>query len=276
MQGRQKLKEFIREAGQLDGNLFVRFGKIAAFLAGTKVIGKLDFSERSIAMRVKGMVELGRLSAVRKEPETVQWIRDFVKPGDIFYDIGANVGAYSLVVWAATGGRAKIYAFEPGTPTFVALKENILLNDASGAIKAYQTACTEKTGTFNFHYRSKEPGGASHVLTEYGERPDKKFQPAVSEVIKGWALDDFIAEFRIAPPTHMKIDVDGAELAVIKGAEKTLKYGELRSILVEIDEKHPGAEELTSRIRSAGLVLHSKHQRGSASKRVRNYIFVRE
>lgn len=227
-------------------------------------------------MEVSSFLQLERLRACHKEPETVSWIESFVKPGDVFYDIGANVGAYSFVAWAAGGKKSKIYAFEPGAPTFTALEKNIALNRASNSITAYQIAITEKTELFTFHYRSKKPGDASHFLAKEGELPDEKFRAAISEKVKGYALDDFISEFRIAPPTHIKIDVDGSELAVIKGAPKTLFDPRLRSILIEIDEKRASAQEIADRIRDAGFSLHSKHQRGSAGKRVFNYIFVRE
>ncbi len=261
----------------LGGNWFmrtIRFIKILG-LKRANVRGRLDYDKRRIYMAVSSLMQLKRLRACSKEPATVSWIESVVKPGDVFYDIGANVGAYSFVAWAVSNEKSKIYSFEPGSPTFAALEKNIALNHASNSITPYQVACTEKTGTFTFHYKSRKPGGASHILTQEGGSPYEHFRAAASEKIKGYALDDFISAFRIDPPTHLKIDVDGSEFAVIRGAAGILRSHGLRSILIEVDEKRSDAPELIDRLKRAGFTVHSKHQRGSAGKRVFNYIFVR-
>lgn len=274
-----RTKDFFREVKKnlplLGDNLPLRLMRLIKVSLGGRVLGRLDYEKRRIFMSVSSFLQLGRLRACRKEPETVAWIESFVKPGDTFYDIGANVGAYSFVAWAVAGEKSKIFAFEPGAPTFAALKKNIELNNASNSITAYKIACTDKTGTFTFHYRSKKPGDASHALTKEGELPDEKFKAAAREEIKGFAVDDFIVQSRLSRPNHIKIDVDGSELAVIRGAVGTLKYPGLRSILIEIDEKRAEAGEIMTILENAGFRPRSKHRRGSARKRVFNYIFVR-
>ena len=58
--------------------------------------------------------ELSRMGGYRwKEPDTVEWINRYVKPGDVFYDIGANLGLYSILAAKLLQGRGKVYRFEP-------------------------------------------------------------------------------------------------------------------------------------------------------------------
>src|SRR5262245_24362605 len=67
----------------------------------------------SVQLHVSSEPELSRLQSVRKEPWTARWINEFIKPGDVVYDIGANVGAYALLAAKVTKHRARVYAFEP-------------------------------------------------------------------------------------------------------------------------------------------------------------------
>ena len=64
-----------------------------------------------------------------EEPFTADWIERSIKPGDVLYDVGANVGPYSLIAAKATSNGARIFAFEPSAPSFHGLSRNILIND---------------------------------------------------------------------------------------------------------------------------------------------------
>ena len=66
----------------------------------------------------------------------MRWIEGFVGPGDVFYDIGANVGAYSLIAARATANRARILAFEPVPSSFLDLSRNVALNACADSVVA--------------------------------------------------------------------------------------------------------------------------------------------
>ncbi len=224
-----------------------RVGWLEFFISGSKafvkenikITGRLDYDSAEIKMRVNNCAQLTRLNACAKEPETVEWIEENLKPGEIFYDIGAHVGAYSFVAWSVAKKDCKIYAFEPCSEIFPVLKSNIHLNNAEKEILAFPVALGKKTEKLN----------------------DFLF----------FRLDDFIHLFALDPPNHIKIDVDGPELSVLEGAPETLSLPGLHSILIEVDEEAYPNKEIPLLLEKYGFALKSKYQRGR--KRLFNYIF---
>ncbi len=107
-----------------------------------------------------------RSQEASKEPGTVDWIEKWIEAGDVFYDIGANIGSYSLITFGHLKGQVKIYAFESGFLTFTQLCKNFQLNSASPAIFPMQVALSESTMLASFHYQNLETGGAHHALGE--------------------------------------------------------------------------------------------------------------
>jgi len=83
-----------------------------AIREGTAVVRRMDYERCPIYMYVDSWFENEvRLHSCKKEPGTIDWIESWFKPGDVFYDIGANIGAYSLVAFRFLSGKTKIYAF---------------------------------------------------------------------------------------------------------------------------------------------------------------------
>ena len=218
--------------------------------------GTLDYKNKSILMHVTCETQIMRLGACRKEPETVQWIESTIRPADVFYDIGANVGAYSFVADAYTDGKAKVYAFEPSFTTFTELSRNVLLNKASGRVFPFCVALSDTTQVKELHFSSIAPGAASHVLGENRGGHDEERQPVLC-----FTLDEFIERFAIERPTLMKIDVDGAEFQVLQGGARVLMGHRLRSVLVEVNNGQPDAQHIKAFMHEHGFVLAAEHQR---------------
>jgi len=85
-----------------------------AIKSDISVVRRLDYGPRQIMMNVDSDFEYQvRLKSCRKEPETVNWIETFFKEGQVLYDIGANIGAYTLVAASFFDGKLRVYAFEP-------------------------------------------------------------------------------------------------------------------------------------------------------------------
>lgn len=170
-------------------------------------------------------------SLLSKEPETIRWIDSFVE-GDVFWDIGANVGIYTL--YAATKPGIQVLAFEPAVVNLHVLSRNIEMNHLDGSVQAYCLAFTNTTKLDTFHMRKTSYGGAGHNFGEpvnwRGEALDVVFKQATM----GFSIDHFIAQFEPAFPNHIKIDVDGIEGDIIEGATETLRDPRLRSVLVEL------------------------------------------
>lgn len=98
----------------------------------TAITGCMDYQRDPIYICLDSCIESEiRLSSCAKEPATVNWIENYFQPGDVFYDIGANNGAHSLIGFKFLKGNVKIYAFEPGFVTFPQLCRNVYLRQGS-------------------------------------------------------------------------------------------------------------------------------------------------
>lgn len=258
--------------GQVLGKLPI---PISAHLKhGVMIVGALDYPDSNIRMEVDSPNEVIRLRACAKESETVAWIESYIHDGDVLYDIGANVGAYSLLTRGIHNNIGKVYAFEPGFSNFASLCRNVILNRWQDSIFPFQIALTDKTDLIPFQYSSIEPGAAEHdsMLKEKNGNitPTNKI---IQRVI-GYGLDDFINTFDLSKPNHIKIDVDGAELAVLCGARLTLSYPELTSILIEINENNAQSNLVYKILEEYGFKVTQRHLRPGHTK-LYNCIFTK-
>lgn len=242
-------------------------------LAGT---GLLDYPAGTIRLVVDSEAELPRLRSCLKEPETVAWIERYVRPGDVLFDIGANVGAYSLVADRASGGTCTVYAFEPSFSTFAQLSRNVALNGSAGRVIPVAVALSDRNGLVTFNYSSVAPGAALHALGESVDNLGRSFHPAFSQPVLSYRMDDFVAEFSVAPPNHIKLDVDGIELKVLHGATRILADRALRSLLVEVEPARPELAAIEALLASNGFVLQGRYPHGDGRDSTTNLLFLRE
>jgi FkbM family methyltransferase len=214
---------------------------------------RLDYPDADIVLRVLSKKERERLKSCAKEPFTIDWLHEWVRAGEVLYDIGANVGAYSLVAAKKPSGAARVFAFEPSYANLSSLCANIVLNGAADAITPLPFALSDGEALTVFALRALEPGAARHTLGEgaSAEGPTVYRQPVLA-----WRLDDLIGRFGLPQPHHIKLDVDGGELAVLAGAVRTLASPALRSILVEIGSSESDA--VTAMLGGQGLRLRAK------------------
>ena len=166
-----------------------------------------------------------------KEPETLEWI-DKSKSNGIFFDIGANVGLYSLY-YAATK-KGKVYAFEPSVFNLSLLAKNIYENRLYDQIKIITNPLTQQNQFADFGLSTIEEGGA---MSEFGFDYDCNGKPINKKLIYqtlGLSLDFLITNNIITErPSLIKIDVDGIEHLILAGAIETLKHPTCRSVLIE-------------------------------------------
>ncbi|MBL0058311.1 MAG: FkbM family methyltransferase [Elusimicrobia bacterium] len=229
---------------------------------------KMDYKKSAIFLRVDSLTEWDmRLRSARKEPETIQWLETHLRRGDVFFDVGANVGAYSLVAAKAT--HCRVFAFEPMAANYMRLVENILRNACGGAVVALPLALSDRTEMARFHLASLETGAAEHEgLTPDGARPAGLFQDLVCV-----RLDSAMDLFSLPAPNHLKLDVDGAEFRILTGGEITLRRPELRSILMEVDRSRSDEGQLCAALYAAGFKDGGVWEH--AGGRVANRLFVR-
>ena len=214
---------FVRDnAEHFPAELWIRIQKPKA--------GLLDYAPSDIMLRVTSKTEWRRLRSCSKEPFTVAWIERMIDAGDVLYDIGANVGAYSLVAARKPTGAARVFAFEASLENVAALGHNIVLNGVARDVTPLPIALSNTNGLGTFNLRQIEPGSAKHMLE--GDSPDGPTlyaQPVIT-----YRLDDLIRLLDLPLPHHIKLDVDGCEMAVLEGATGTLASPALKTLLVEV------------------------------------------
>lgn len=228
--------------------------------SGINVVKKLDYKRRDVFLSVESDFEYRvRLHSCEKEPDTVQWIEDFLEEGAVLYDIGANDGAYSLVASKFHDGKVKVYAFEPSFLNFTQLCKNVLLNDCQESVIPLQIALSDTTAIEDFNYRTLVPGAAVHAFGEAIGIGGEAFTPVAKQPVLGYRLDDLISQFQMPTPNHLKIDVDGIEYSILRGMEQTLSQGVVRSLMVEVNPARGESEETIAFLTSKGFVLRSNH-----------------
>jgi FkbM family methyltransferase len=239
----------------------------AAVKQGLEPVGVLDHPRHDVRMAVDNDVSILRLAACAKEPETVTWIEATFRPGDVLYDVGANVGAYSLLAYRHAGGNARVFAFEPVYSTYAALAHNVALNGAEGGVTPMNVALGDTTALVPMSFSDTRGGAASHT---FGERSAgaESWQPVVA-----FRLDELVERFALPAPTHLKLDVDGAELAMLRGAPRTLDDPTLRTVLVEVTESEGMAAEVLAELAGHGFAESSRHRHGAGG--VTNVILER-
>ncbi len=193
---------------------------------------RIDHPTLDVRIRVTtGPTARLRVESVAKEPWTVAWLEGAVRPGDIVWDVGANVGVYTLLAARLLGDEGTVVAVEPGYANFAALCDNVVLNGLGERVVPLPLVLGATPGTATLDYSDLRAGSALHVLDGSGA------QAAYRQPVLVHTVDQVVESFGVAPPTLLKLDVDGGEAAVLAGARDVLGRPELRSVLVEIESE---------------------------------------
>lgn len=247
---RIKIAEIIFRLGGLLINSSERF-KMKKWFSLHK---KMDFSDCDIFLDIDSEIELSRRNACAKEPFTVDWLKRTACNG-VLYDIGANVGCYSLIAAKIIDYNRQIVAFEPVYYNYYKLCKNIKINNCNDKIIPLCIALTEYDQLMDMYLSSEDTGSASHSIGFDNGKASSSIK------IMCLSLDNVVNKFNLPFPNHLKIDVDGGELPLLRGARSTLKDMRLRSIMIEIDEKNPEeAMAIHKIIEESGFMEKSKYE----------------
>lgn len=163
------------------------------------------------------------------EPEETELVKKLIRPGDIFVDVGANLGYYSLL--AARFGASHVYAFEAQPSTYELLGKNVIINWMTKFITYEHLAVYSHTTDLEFFVRDHYPGNSSLGYTA-PDQLEKWFDTTTAVKVHAVALDDYFAN-RPGKIDLIKVDVEGAEPAVFEGARQTLEKNRDIKILCE-------------------------------------------
>jgi FkbM family methyltransferase len=213
-------------------------------------LARIDYEGAEILIGVTSRAEImSRLRPRAKEPWTVQWIEESMRAGDVLYDVGANIGSYTLIAAAQPAERLRVVAVEPGYASYAALCDNVALNGFGDTVTPLPVVLSDRTGLADLSYRSVEPGAAEHL-------PEPDGPAAYRQPVLSFRLDDLVSQIGLPAPTLLKIDVDGAEAPVLAGAPLTLASPGLRSVLVEV--RRDLTEEVVRLLDEAGLAVRTR------------------
>lgn len=166
-----------------------------------------------------------------KEPETVDWILENFRAGDTLFDIGANVGIYSILA-AASNPEGTVVAVEPMPANFVRLCQNAKVNGLRN-LHPYCVAVADRTGLGTLNFASLLEGSSMHSIGASGATEQFGETVVLRSGIGLVTLDDLAGA--AGTPSLIKIDVDGGEDDVLAGAGGVLRDAALRSVLLELN-----------------------------------------
>ena len=220
-----------------------------------------------------------------KEPETLDWIDTFDKSGDfIFWDIGANIGLYSIYN-SLKHKKSQTISFEPSTSNLRVLSRNISINNLFDRIKIFTAPLTKGGNKFLIMKEGEfQEGGALNSFGENFDFEGKKFSSKMNYQIYGTNINYLIDNKILDIPDYIKIDVDGIEHLILEGGNKYLSNKKIKSLSIEINENFTEQHEKVIEIMKKNdfKILHKKHsedlfKNDPYNKFIRtfNYIFIR-
>lgn len=160
------------------------------------------------------------------EPETVQILSSLLRPGMVFLDVGASIGQYTLLASGIVGVTGKVHAFEPDPVSFQWLCGNVKRNDL-GNVTTVQLALGEQAGSLELYIGSPENIGTTSLRPQYNHSG----RSARVDVLP---LDSYLERAGLERVDVIKIDVEGAESLVFRGADKLL--AKRPTMVIEFEE----------------------------------------
>ena len=190
----------------------------------------------AVKVRIGNEIELDRVRTYStKEPETLEWLTRELREDDVFFDVGANVGLYSLYAARLRPG-ARVYSFEPQVQNFSRLCQNILLNRCDNIVPCCFPISDADTYAI-FHVYDMRSGSSLHSLEGLSaQRGNRKHLVQLRQGTMTVSLDSLVRDHGLPAPTLIKLDVDGFEERILAGTRQILRTSGLRSILVEVSQ----------------------------------------
>ena len=207
------------------------------------------------------------LKLYSKEPGTIEWIESEMKPGQVFFDIGANIGVYTIFAARRVSPGGKVYAFEPHAANFTRLIDNVIRNTLQQVVVPCSIALDSKEGFSRFTYDSAGAGTShSQFSADYTAGTDAG-GGEIAELKYATTIDHLLASGRIAASHHVKIDVDGNEHLILRGMARLLAFS-VAPLTVQVELNEPYSAENTELLKGRGYALVTKHYTRSAARRM--------
>jgi FkbM family methyltransferase len=215
------------------------------------------------------------------EEAELRRIRSALDPGDVFVDVGAHIGLYTLLAAGLVGPTGAVHAFEPLPANFQRLQSAVRLNGMQH-VRLNQTAVGRAEGTMRLHPYAGKGHASFAMASRYGSRDE------APTVVPMTTLDAYAARHRLRRIDAVKVDVEGAEWDVFQGMRTVLRDVKPRVILTEVwtadaharyhggaaPEQLPSPDDLAGLLRGFGYRVAPIHPR-PAPDGVDNILCVR-
>lgn len=192
-------------------NLLTPPAGLGAFFAKVLTVRTRDGVMKGAKWSLKAGGKIFRVMQGTYEVDQTKAFVNEVKPGDCLLDVGAHVGWYSILSSRLVGPKGKVLAVEANPRNYWYLRRHVQINQDTDNIEAIHLGVADKQGVLSFEAGTGT--GTGHLATGEAEASVK---------VETDSLDQIIQQKQLTP-THIKIDVEGAEVMVLKGAEQLLK-----------------------------------------------------
>jgi FkbM family methyltransferase len=187
------------------------------------------------------------------KPDLQTYLSSNVKAGNVFYDVGANVGFFSLLAARLIGPHGNVISFEPLPENLRSLRANVERNRFAN-VKILPFALGAANGEQVFQVSERPTWGK---LKDVGTAAPDKYLTDIKVIVR--RLDDLVIEGAIPPPDFVKIDVEGAEVEVVEGAIETLsRHGP--ALIIELHGTGNLLTQVFARIGYCAIPLNGKSQ----------------
>jgi FkbM family methyltransferase len=229
---RHKVVESIRTGiPWLSPKRLVRYGRVMwAKHGGTTFVGRIPMTGCLMELDPNHRITKAWYIRADYEINIIVALRRFLRPGMVCMDVGANAGLFALFMATSVGDRGRVFAFEPTAATFQWLQKNIELNALRNVV-AENVAVTEQTGVVAFHIGPSDLCVYNSISAVV--HPSAKSGQFSRVTVPAISIDDYCANHDIRRVDCVKIDVEGAELQVLKGMRRVLEENGQIVLLIE-------------------------------------------
>lgn len=185
------------------------------------------------------------------QPEVWDSLRPALSAGGVFLDIGAHIGYFSLKSAVVVGRNGRVVAFEPNPETLAGLRANVIASNA-GNVVVEPVACTDREQILTLYGGPASNTGMSSLASENVpvEGSAKSFS------VRGRPIDDVVEELGLQRVDAIKIDVEGAEVSVLRGTLRALRRFHPKVVIEVMPEQlasfHTTPEDIQTLLKSAG------------------------
>jgi len=236
----QKKISTLLDPEYLPGYLAQRQTALQQLLVDEPQAVPVQYGKGNVFIFIDNKAEYKRAKRIQ-EKKVLSFLQSLIKPKMVIYDVGANIGIYSLIL-GRENPECQIHAFEPETMNFWKLLRNIELNKLTN-VTPHLVAAGAKHEVRFLSLQGQCAGLGQH-----------SFQKTVSNLttpVEVWDLDSYIKRKKASPPDLVKIDVEGYELPVLKGMKRLLA-AKKTSFIIEVHEALMKKEKLEDHLRKKG------------------------